>query len=72
MSRNNDWKKNYWDKLTKWGKIWHVIKVILSLIAVTVMFGVFVYFVLFVMGLGHLVEVLRDKILLDIMHILFK
>lgn len=68
IRKKDNWKINYWDKLSKRGKICHVIKVILALLTVVVMFIATAWFVLFVSGLNHVVIELRDKILLDITH----
>ena len=67
----SNWRKDYWLKLSPWGKIWHIMKVILTVLIVGGMFLLTTWFVLAVLGLGHLVFELRDKILLDIMHMIF-
>lgn len=60
-----------WKKLSTKGKIWHVIKVILSLlIALTALAGVlYIMFLVFMMGAA--VFAVRDTILQDLMPWIF-
>ena len=61
----NDNFKKYWKTLSIKGKIWHVTKVILSLIAVLVMVAGFLYIMFLVFMMGAAVLQLRDVILQD-------
>lgn len=69
--KESAWRRNYWEKLSPWGKFWHGVKVVIALLAVGTMFLLAVWFVLAVLGLGHLVTDVRNTILLDIMHMIF-
>ena len=57
-----------WQALSIKGKIWHVITVILSLLAVLVMVGAFLYIVFLVFMMGAAVFAVRDTILQDLVH----
>lgn len=68
MSR---WKEVNWDKWTLGHKIWHVIGVIVSLFACSLMLGAFAYLVLIYFGLLGFLTHIRDTILLNLMHSIF-
>ena len=57
-----------WKKLSMWGKVWHVVQVILSLIAVLIMIAGFMYGVFLVFMMGSAVFAVRDVILKDFIH----
>lgn len=57
-----------WTKLTTWGKIWHVISVILSLLAVLVMCAGLLYILFLILMVGSLVLELKDVVLKDLIH----
>lgn len=60
-------RKNWaWRKLSPWGKIWHVVQVILSLLAVLIMFAGFLYIAFLVLMIGSAVLELQDVILRDL------
>jgi len=61
-----------WDKWTFWRKLTHVLAVIASLISVIIMFLIAAYVVLFIFGLHGFILHIRDTILLDIMHSIFR
>jgi len=57
-----------WKKLTTWGKIWHVISIILSLLAVLVMCAGLLYIAFLILMMGSLVLELKDVVLKDLIH----
>lgn len=61
-------EKFNWKALSTKGKIWHVITVILSLLAVLVMVAGFIYIVFLVFMMGAAVFAVREKILQELVH----
>jgi len=69
--KGSAWKRREWDPLSIYGKIWHVIKVIMALLTVILMVIVAAWFVITILGIGALIQDIRNIILLDIMHSIF-
>ena len=57
-----------WKKLSTKGKIWHIIKVILSLLVVLSALAGFLYIMFLVFMMGAAVFAARDVILQDLVH----
>lgn len=64
----NKWQ---WRKLTTWGKIWHVVQVILSILAVLAMCAGLLYILGLILVMGSLVLELKDVVLKDLIHWIF-
>jgi len=63
--------ERYYLELTRWGKVFHWVKVVLGLLAIVAIFLAFAYVVLVIFGVyGYLLK-FRDIVLLDFAHWLF-
>ena len=72
MKKKRDiWKETHWDRWSFGRKVLHVIAVIASLLISLCMVLVTIYVVLLIFGIEGFISHARDKILLDIMHMIF-
>ncbi len=70
--KKSAWHKRNWDRWTFWKKVRHVLAVVGALLTVLVMFLIAIYFVLVIFGLAGFFMEVRDFLLLELMHTIFK
>jgi len=72
MKKKRDiWKETHWDRWSFSRKVLHVLAVIASVIISIAMILGTIYIVLVMFGIHGFILHIRDKILLDIMHMIF-